>query len=271
MEIKWLDDITFMVGEESFQTVSNLDQMRELDSSHGYVFSKTKKMLDKYCSYLNGMDIKNIFELGIFRGGSVIFFNEYLKPKKMVAVEFKSSCVDLDSYIKKKSLHASLIPYYDTNQADKNALNHIVEKEFGDEWLDMVVDDASHLVDETRASFNTLFPKLRPGGVYVIEDWQWAHCQNKYVLKVFENKSPLTNVIFEIIMACGSATDIIDEIVMIDNVCFIRRGSGVIGANDFDIANSFYFRGEKQKKVDYFSVFEKQKLSLLGRLKKRLW
>jgi predicted methyltransferase len=38
-----------------------------------------------------------------------------------------------------------------------------------DQLLDLVVDDTSHL-GPTRASFNTLFPRLRPGGVYVIED-----------------------------------------------------------------------------------------------------
>ena len=31
----------------------------------------------------------------------------------------------------------------------------------------------SHLRDETIASFETLFPRLRPGGQYVIEDWAW--------------------------------------------------------------------------------------------------
>jgi hypothetical protein len=41
--------------------------------------------------------------------------------------------------------------------------------------LDLVVDDCSHLYEPTRASFNELFPRLRPGGAYVIEDWVWAH------------------------------------------------------------------------------------------------
>ena len=39
------------------------------------------------------------------------------------------------------------------------------------EPLDLVIDDASHLYGPTMASFEVLFPRLRPGGLYVIEDW----------------------------------------------------------------------------------------------------
>ena len=41
--------------------------------------------------------------------------------------------------------------------------------------IDLVVDDASHLYEQTKATFAMLFPLVRPGGNYVIEDWSWAH------------------------------------------------------------------------------------------------
>ncbi len=65
--------------------------------------------------------------------------------------------------------------YYGVNQADTARLAEIVRDEFAGVPLDLVVDDASHLFDETRASFNALFPHLRPGGSYIIEDWSWPH------------------------------------------------------------------------------------------------
>src|SRR4029077_11377083 len=37
--------------------------------------------------------------------------------------------------------------------------------------IDVVIDDASHLYGPTRRSFEILFPLLKPGGAYIIEDW----------------------------------------------------------------------------------------------------
>ena len=49
--------------------------------------------------------------------------------------------------------------------------------------LDLVIDDASHLLPETTASFNVLFPRLRAGGLFVIEDWSWQHYRDDAVLE----------------------------------------------------------------------------------------
>jgi len=64
--------------------------------------------------------------------------------------------------------------HFGTSQCDGDKLSQIVLGELADE-LDLVVDDASHTYEETRASFEFLFPLLSPGGIYVIEDWSWAH------------------------------------------------------------------------------------------------
>ena len=55
------------------------------------------------------------------------------------------------------------------------ALASIVAKEFEGEPIDLVIDDASHLLEPTRASFEVLFPRLRTDGLFVIEDWAWEH------------------------------------------------------------------------------------------------
>jgi hypothetical protein len=41
--------------------------------------------------------------------------------------------------------------------------------------FDIVIDDGSHLNDHVKTSFGSLFPHVRPGGLYVIEDLQTAY------------------------------------------------------------------------------------------------
>lgn len=44
---------------------------------------------------------------------------------------------------------------------------------------DIVIDDGSHFCKDVIASFNALFPHMKPGGIYVIEDTQtsyWPAC-----------------------------------------------------------------------------------------------
>jgi len=39
--------------------------------------------------------------------------------------------------------------------------------------LDIIIDDASHASHHQQNAFLTLFPKLRSGGLYIIEDLRW--------------------------------------------------------------------------------------------------
>jgi hypothetical protein len=57
------------------------------------------------------------------------------------------------------------------DQADRASLTSFVDAHIPPEGLDLVIDDASHLLGPTRVSFEVLFPRLRPGGLYVLEDW----------------------------------------------------------------------------------------------------
>ena len=63
--------------------------------------------------------------------------------------------------------------YWGVDRATRKRLREIVDTEFDGVPLDLVIDDGSHLLEETRTSFETLFPRLRMGGLYVIEDWNW--------------------------------------------------------------------------------------------------
>ncbi len=100
---------------------------------------------------------------------------QLVRPSKLVAVDIAPHPVNaLEAFLDAHGLRDSVRPYYGVDQADRRRLTAIVEEEFGADPLDFVIDDASHLRRPTRASFDVLFPRLREGGLFVIEDWSWS-------------------------------------------------------------------------------------------------
>jgi predicted O-methyltransferase YrrM len=130
------------------------------------------QMVELYERLLAPFPNPRMVELGISQGGSVALLALLARPEKLVAIELASEpVVPLLDALRDRDLADTVKPYFGVNQADTVRLTQIVADEFGDAPLDLVIDDASHRYDETVASFEVLFPRLRPGGVYVIEDW----------------------------------------------------------------------------------------------------
>ena len=119
---------------------------------------------------------QRVFELGIWDGGSVAFWFDAFQPRKHVAVDItqRPDSPYFARYLQSKNLAEKIRTFWGVNQADTARLDAICAAEF-DGPLDLVIDDASHLYEPTLASFQTLFPRLRPGGLYIIEDWAWDH------------------------------------------------------------------------------------------------
>jgi hypothetical protein len=113
------------------------------------------------------------------------------------------------------------------DQADSGALLRIVEQEFGG-TLDMVIDDASHLYEPTLASFQTLFPLLSVGGLYIIEDWAWEHREQFHSPShPWAGKRSLTPLVFELVEATGSFTDLITSVEVFQGFVIVERGPAV--------------------------------------------
>jgi len=117
-------------------------------------------------------------------------------------------------------------------------LEHIVRNELANE-LDLVVDDASHTYEQTKASFEILFPLLRPGGIYVIEDWSWAHHPNYQSSDApFFNRNALSNLLFEQMMLMGS-TPLIAEIRVWHFLYLIRKAKSAFSGSQGESGSIF--------------------------------
>ena len=141
-----------------------------------FTLVKSADLVAHYERLLEHARADRIVELGIAHGGSTAFLALRARPTKLVAIEFESArLAHLDRFIEERRLGEVLRPYYGVDQGDRDRVGAIVADEFGDEPLDLVFDDASHRYGPTLASFETIFPKLRPGGTYIIEDWTGLH------------------------------------------------------------------------------------------------
>ena len=72
----------------------------------------------------------------------------------------------------KSILQERRIRIFQGSQADRGFLEKVTE-ETG--TLDVIIDDGSHINEHVIETFRMLFPKLKDGGVYVIEDTQTSY------------------------------------------------------------------------------------------------
>ena len=72
----------------------------------------------------------------------------------------------------KSALEERRIKIFQGNQIDKDFLEKTIEKTGK---LDIIIDDGSHINEHIIETFKILFPKLKDGGLYVIEDLQTSY------------------------------------------------------------------------------------------------
>lgn len=102
--------------------------------------------------------VEGVFEIGIDKGGSLEAFRDYF-PKALV-VGF-----DIDPGT---MVHGEeRITTFTGNARDHDALSKAARSRWG---YDLIVDDGSHLPVDQYAAIRVLWPFLRVGGFYSIED-----------------------------------------------------------------------------------------------------
>lgn len=206
---------------------------------------KPRWQVEQYLRFLEEVRPRRIFELGIYDGGSTAFLVQIARPDKIVAIDVNERrCAALDEFVASRQLETVVATHYGVDQADAERIIEIADHEFGSEPLDLVIDDASHLVDETRTSFGVLFPRLRPGGWYVIEDWSWAHNDFYGWVPRLKSRAPLSIVLFELMLAAAHHPDVIEEIVARNGWAAVRRGPAAMAAGPLDLTTSYGEAGE---------------------------
>jgi predicted O-methyltransferase YrrM len=150
----------------------------------------------------------------------------------------------LERYLDRAGLGQQVLTRYGVDQGNRQALDAVLARDLGATPLDLVVDDASHQLHATRESFNALFPRLTPGGLYFIEDWGWAHWPGEWQANppYFAGQPSLSNLIVQIVFAAASRPEAIAEVVIDGNTVAVRRGPAPLEPT-FDIRTAHLARG----------------------------
>ncbi|HEY2382074.1 MAG TPA: class I SAM-dependent methyltransferase [Terriglobia bacterium] len=246
------------INDIQFKINYSADMLTMESAAESFVLPKTFEMVSYYYRLGQTASIKNIVDLGIFKGGSAALFHLLYRPEKLVALDISDKREQaLDGYIEKHFARDTLRPFYGYDQGNGPRLQELIRTEFGAVPLDLVVDDASHAYSLTRASFNTLFPYLRPGGTYVIEDWGWAHWDGWAHMPsdyqqsggLFPGQPAMTNLIFELIMAAATSPGVIARVSVTFNMAVIEKGPDTVDPLTFDVGAYHVARGHQWQPI----------------------
>jgi predicted O-methyltransferase YrrM len=252
--MRWIDPHTLDVDGVRFLVSHEPERLKSSEASEpaepgepSFILLKDQTGLSHFQELTATTSIKRILEVGIFQGGSAVLYHKLFQPEKLVAVEYAPEPIEsLGAYIAASQLGDVVKPYYGVDQADQATMAELLEREFAERNIDLVVDDASHQYEKTKACFNVVFPFIRPGELYIIEDWSWAQSRAQIFQNpggVWYDQPALTNLVFEIVMLAGSWYELVSEIVIRRNLCCVRRGPGPLPPGEFDISTAYLTRG----------------------------
>lgn len=225
MDLVWLDKHTFLLEGLTFKT-SGYGSREEADEVGSFWIMKGPELLHCYAGIIDKIAPVNILEVGVAGGGGAVFLNERYKPSKLVLLDIADTTTSaFKSYIKSaRARNVSFFPGID--QADGGRLGEIVRGEFGGQAnIDLIIDDASHLYDKTLATFETLFPFLRNRGLYVVEDWGWAHWNSPFwQQEAYPGQPNMSNLIMQLVASSATQPGWVRQVIVNSSMAIIERG-----------------------------------------------
>jgi len=102
-------------------------------------------------------------EIGLGAGCSARMWDEYFSKAKLYFIDIVPYVVERGNKYLSAKAKCFLV-----DQSNKKALDDFAKRI--DEEFDIIVDDGGHTMDQQLNSFIALFPYVKSGGIYVVED-----------------------------------------------------------------------------------------------------
>jgi len=224
---------------------------------------KTAWMIERYRLLAEEFRGGRIVELGLWDGGSTAFLASAFAPSVLLGFELETvPLTALDRFLEGSPHAPNVHVTLGADQTDVELLRRTID-EHVDGLLDFVVDDASHLLGPTEISFDCLFPLVRPGGMFVIEDWSHEH-QMAYMIRqaldagdiTVEDmgdispdsipSDPLSRLVIDCLIATSHDDGVIADVWVRQGWAEIRRGDAPLDPSTFSLRDHI---GEIGRKV----------------------
>lgn len=100
--------------------------------------------------------VKNVLEIGVLFGASVRVWEEYFPNAHIYGMDdcYRPEVTSTNRF--------TYIPI--------SAFNEDVKNMFGNNFFDIVIDDANHFMSSQREALKVYWPKVKPNGYFVMED-----------------------------------------------------------------------------------------------------
>lgn len=110
-----------------------------------------------YFSKIKDKKIK-LLEIGVLKGASIKMWKDFFPNAEIYGLDIDPSC---------KEYEDCRIKIFIGDQTDRDFLKEMM-KEIGP--VDIIIDDGGHTMNQQKTSFEVLFPYIKKGGAYIIED-----------------------------------------------------------------------------------------------------
>jgi hypothetical protein len=143
-----------------YQYLNNLALQHDPNRTSGKG-SNWHNYTEVYAQYFAPLKDKPLkfLEIGIFEGNGVKLWESYFKNGELHFIDITFNRV---KYFSKRS------HYHLADQENAEDLKRVMKTTGGN--FDLIIDDGGHTMNQQYVSFMTLFPYLKNGGMYIVED-----------------------------------------------------------------------------------------------------
>jgi hypothetical protein len=178
-------------GDEAPPTLAKLCEQHPTDkcpTAHNYVETYEQLFAPLRTS------TRRILEIGVQHGFSMRMWEAYFPSAKVVGLDIQP----------RPKVDSSRVTTVVADQGKREDLQAVLAKFGGD--YDIIIDDGGHRMDQQQVSLATLFPALRPGGLYIIEDMHTSFPQFYPDFGVAADGSNSTYAMVERLIRTGEVT-----------------------------------------------------------------